>query len=257
MKSKLPKISVITPSHNQGEFIEQTIKSVINQNYPNFEYIIIDGGSTDKTLDIIKKYKKHITYFESKPDKGQTDALIKGFKKAKGEILCWLNSDDILMPNALKKVADFFIKNPKAKVVYGDSVWINKKGKFIKKKFEIPFNKFIFLYDYNYIPQPSTFFKKTLYKEVKGLNPKFNLVMDSDLWLRFSEKTKLHHIKEVLSKMRKYPEQKNQKFRKQSNIEGLKAREKYLKNQSTLSRKMKYLLAKFWRIILKIKNHCY
>src|SRR5687768_13083798 len=103
-----PKISIITPSYNQGRFIEETILSVINQNYPNLEYIIIDGGSTDNTVEIIRKYEQHLAYWVSEKDGGQSEAINKGFKKATGDIVCWINSDDFFMPGALSKVADCF-----------------------------------------------------------------------------------------------------------------------------------------------------
>ena len=114
-----PRISIVTPSFNQGKYIEQTIQSVLSQNYPNLEYIIIDGGSTDGTVEIIKKYEQQLTYWISEPDKGQTDAINKGFAKCTGEIFNWINSDDYYSPNSLHIVAEVFSENPTAKVVCG------------------------------------------------------------------------------------------------------------------------------------------
>src|SRR4051794_29425295 len=108
-----PKISVITPSFNQAPFLEETILSIINQDYPNLEYIVIDGGSTDKSVDIIRKYEEKITFWVSEKDNGQSEAINKGFEKATGDIVCWINSDDILLPHALIKVANFFYTNSK------------------------------------------------------------------------------------------------------------------------------------------------
>jgi len=128
MKEKLPKISIITPSFNQGQFIEETIQSVLNQKYPNLEYIVIDGGSTDNTLDILKKYEGKLKWISEK-DKGQSDGINKGFKMATGDIIAWLNSDDYYLPGALHEVARFFIKNPEAQWVTGD--YMEKKFKSI------------------------------------------------------------------------------------------------------------------------------
>lgn len=211
-----PKISVITPSYNQGKYIEDTIKSVINQDYPNLEYIIIDGGSTDETIEIIKKYEHKIHYWCSEKDNGQTDALIKGFNLATGDIYCWLNSDDIFEPNTLKTVAQFFIDNPEAEFVYGNAVWIDENSRVLYERKEMPFVKWVWLYTYNYIPQPSTFWKSSLYRKVGGLDPKFTLSMDGDLFARFSNYTHLNHIPVTLSRFRYYKEQRNQKFREKS-----------------------------------------
>ena len=121
-----PKISVITPSFNQAEFIEQTIQSVIYQGYPNIEYIILDAVSTDHTIDIIKKYQKYITYWHSKPDKGQAAAINTGFAMATGDILCWLNSDDYYLPGTLHKIAQYFIDNDNPKIVFGNCLQFNE-----------------------------------------------------------------------------------------------------------------------------------
>jgi len=120
-----PKISVVTPSFNQGRYIEATIKSVVEQGYPNLEYLIMDGGSTDGTVEIIEKYSDQLTYWVSEPDEGQTDALIKGFDRASGDILCWLCSDDLFEARTLQEVAETFVEHPDWEVVYGDSFWID------------------------------------------------------------------------------------------------------------------------------------
>src|SRR5215211_6231675 len=161
-----PKISVVTPSFNQGRYIEATIKSVVEQGYPNLEYLIMDGGSTDGTVEIIEKYSDQLTYWVSEPDEGQTDALIKGFNLASGDILCWLCSDDLFEARTLQEVAEIFVKHPDWEVVYGDSFWIDADGRPIRFKREIPYYRFIWMYDHNYLPQPSTFWRRGIYEKV-------------------------------------------------------------------------------------------
>ena len=158
-----PKISVVTPSFNQGRYIEATIKSVLDQGYPNLEYIIMDGGSTDGTVEIIERYSDRLAYWVSEEDEGQTDALIKGFDRASGDILCWLCSDDLFEASTLQEVAETFVRNPDWDVVYGDSFWIDAVGRPIRFKREIPYYRFIWMYDHNYLPQPSTFWRRGIY----------------------------------------------------------------------------------------------
>jgi len=249
---KYPKISIVTPSYNQGEFIEETILSVINQNYPNLEYIIIDGGSTDSTVEIIKKYEKHITYWVSEKDNGQTDAINKGFKKATGEIYGWLNSDDLLEKGALFKVAEFFNENPEAQVVYGNFRYIDKEGNIVKNVRETGFHKFLWVYGYNYIPQPSTFWRSELFHRVGGLDETYQCAMDAHLWMRFMQQTKIYHINSFLSRFRDYPDRKNIRLREISDKEDHKIREILLNRHiSKFEFLIKHIIAKFARACLK------
>jgi glycosyltransferase involved in cell wall biosynthesis len=214
-----PKITIVTPSFNHADYLESTIKSIHNQGYPNLEHIIIDGGSTDGSVEIIKKYEEKLTYWVSEPDHGQTDALIKGFSHSSGDILAWLNSDDLYLDNALFTVAKYFINNPKSEFVFGNCYWIDKKGNYFYERKEIPFIKWIWLYAYNYIPQPSSFWKKNLYEKVGGLDPKFLISMDGDLFARFSNVAEIYHINQTLACFRYYEVQRNRKFRKESLLE--------------------------------------
>ena len=132
-----PKISIVTPSYNQAEFLERTILSVLNQNYPNLEYIIIDGGSTDSSAEIIKKYERYLTYWVSEPDDGQADAINKGFAKATGDILAWLNSDDLYLPGALLKVKESF-QNAGIAFLYGHSILVDKEDRVIRILYTLP-----------------------------------------------------------------------------------------------------------------------
>ncbi|MBW4537598.1 MAG: glycosyltransferase [Myxacorys chilensis ATA2-1-KO14] len=253
----LPKISIVTPSYNQGNYLERTILSILNQSYPNLEYIIIDGGSTDNSIDIIRRHEKQLAYWISEPDCGQSDALIKGFKDATGDIFCWLCSDDLLMPGTLHSVANFFHHMTDAQFVYGDTFWIDDHDAIIQRRKETGFSRFICLYEHNFIPQPSAFWKRGLYEEVGGLNPNLNMTMDFDLWIRFSEITKVHHVRQYWSCMRLYPEQKTQRLKETAITEGCLIRQRYYGNEPSWSENVKRLLAKGLRWSWKFATGCY
>lgn len=253
----LPKISVVTPSFNQGRYIESTIRSVLDQGYPNLEYIIMDGGSTDNTVEILEKYSGDLAYWVSEPDDGQTDALIKGFNRATGDIMCWLCSDDLYESKTLHEVAEAFITHPGWQVVYGDSFWIDAEGRPLRFKREIGYNRFVWMYDHNYLPQPSTFWRRDIYERVNGLDPRMKLAMDGDLWARFAEHTTLHHLPRAWSRMRFYPEQKNLRLRSTSDIEDARIRERYLPAEPAWMRRAKWFPAKALRVALKLARKAY
>lgn len=213
---KQPKISIVTCSYQQGRYLDATIRSVLQQQNVDLEYIVIDGASTDNSADIIRSYQDQLHYWVSEPDHGQTDALIKGFNHATGDIQGWLCSDDLLLPGALELVAQFFMEHPDVYAVYGDSLWIDGAGRYLRPKKEMDFKRFAFLFDHNYISQPSMFWRRSLYEMVGGLDPRFNLAMDADLWERFSRHTKIAHVPVYLSCMRYYPEQKTRAMRPKS-----------------------------------------
>jgi glycosyltransferase involved in cell wall biosynthesis len=180
-----PKISIITPSYNQGQYIEETINSILNQNYPNIEYIIIDGGSTDNTIEIIDKYSKHITYWESYKDNGQSDAINKGLQKATGELINWLNSDDLLSENSLFNIANEFRRhNPDILCGYCDYFSSDplfnpfRHRTVLCKESEMTLLR-------GEINQPSMFYKASIFKELAGVNTDLNCVMDLDLFYRY------------------------------------------------------------------------
>lgn len=182
-KMELPRISIITPSYNQGSFLEETIISVLDQNYPNIEYIIIDGGSTDNSLDIIKKYEKNLHYWESKPDNGQSHAINKGFKMATGNILAWLNSDDYYLPNTLIEISKYFT-NDKAKIVFGNCWHLNHSTKEKIGSDMISKHRDFDISLYDYIIQPSSFFSREAINVSGFLNEKLNYVFDWDWYIR-------------------------------------------------------------------------
>lgn len=178
----LPKITIVTPSFNQGRFLEETIISIINQGYPNLEYIVMDGGSNDNSVDIIKKYADKLTYWESKKDKGQTHAILKGFEKSSGEILTWINSDDCLAEGALYKIAEVYTKE-KADYYVGNARIIDENG--IEKEhlqcnlFDNSFNN-----TNVFIVQPASFFTREAYTKYGPLDINLYYSMDMDFWLK-------------------------------------------------------------------------
>jgi glycosyltransferase involved in cell wall biosynthesis len=184
MATTYPKISIVTPSFNQGKFIEETILSIINQNYPNLEYII-DGGSTDETINIIKKYEKFITYWVSEKDNGQSHALNKGLAKCTGDIFNWINSDDYLELGALELVAEKFIKT-NADIVCGyTSIFDDESKKEIQKhRTQIFYNVETTLVEQR-INQPAMFYSLSIIKQLGVINSKLNFVMDLELWFRY------------------------------------------------------------------------
>lgn len=213
MNQSIPKISLVTCSYQQARFLDAAMQSVFDQAYPNLEYIVMDGGSNDGSADIIARHANKLAYWVSEPDGGQTDALVKGFKRASGDICGWLCSDDLLLEGALESVANYFKSHPEVEAMYGDSIWIDADGRPIRIKREMGFDRFVFLHDHNYIPQPSMFWRRSLYEEVGGLDTNFNLAMDSDLWDRFASRTRIAHLPHYLSCMRFYPEQKTRRLR--------------------------------------------
>jgi glycosyltransferase involved in cell wall biosynthesis len=207
-RPRAPLISMVTCSFQQGRYLERAMRSVLDQDYPRLEYIVIDGGSTDGSADVIRRHERALACWVSEPDRGQTDALMKGFARASGEIHGWLCSDDLLLPGALDTVAAYFQAHPQVMAAYGDALWIDADDRFMRTKKEMGFSRFVFLHDHNYIPQPSMFWRRSLYERVGGLDPAFDLAMDADLWERFSSSTRIAHISSYLSCMRFYPQQK-------------------------------------------------
>lgn len=248
MKPDLPKISIVTCSYQQGRYLDATLRSVLDQAYENLEYIVIDGGSRDQSAAVIQAHAAQLAYWVSEPDRGQTDALIKGFARATGEIEGWLCSDDLLLPGALRRVARFFADHPRVDAVYGDSLWIDAAGAYIRPKREMGFNRFVLLFDHNYIAQPSMFWRRSLYERVQGLDPSFNLAMDADLWERFSRHTRIAHLPAYLSCMRYYPEQKTRALRPQGRFEDQVIRARSMLGALPALRPVLHLLARARRI---------
>jgi glycosyltransferase involved in cell wall biosynthesis len=199
-----PKISIITPSYNQGEYIEETIQSVISQEYPNYEYIVIDGGSKDNTVEILTQYYDKIDFWISEADKGQSEAINKGLQKAKGEILAYLNSDDVYTKYTLEKVADYFIKNPDVDMIYGDIELIDQNSKVLNIKREIRFDKRMahFIGFGLIVPQPAAFWRKSISDKIGLFDENNHFTMDQNYWYKISKFFTIKHIPIVLSKFR-------------------------------------------------------
>ena len=184
-----PRISIITPSFNQGDFIEQTILSVLSQDYPNIEYLIMDGGSSDTTLTILKKYSGKITWI-SEADKGQTHAINKGLRLATGSIVGYLNTDDLLLPGTLKKVAEVFINDPQSVWVTGKCRIVDEENNEIRRPITIYKNALLGSHNFslllmtNYISQPATFWLREALESAGYLDENLRYVMDYEYWLR-------------------------------------------------------------------------
>lgn len=207
-----PSISVVIPSYNQARFLERTIKSVLNQRYPNLELIIVDGGSADGSVSVIEKYKSHLHWYCSEPDTGQADAINKGFSKAKGEILAWLNADDCYLPNTLARVANYMGERLDVDVVYGNRLLINENDQEIGKWVLPPHNDRILNWA-DFIPQETLFWRRNIWEKVgQHLDISFDFAMDWDLLLRFRDaNAKMTRLSYYIGQFRIHSQQKTTK----------------------------------------------
>lgn len=207
----LPKISIVTPSFNQGQFIEQTIDSVLSQNYSRLEYFIMDGGSTDNTIEIIKKYSKHLTHWVSEPDRGQSDAINKGLRLSTGEVFNWLNSDDYYEPNTLEFVGTQFLQKD-CLVLCGKSRIFNENGtEYFSTGTDIYKDNLPKTIGWARIDQPETFISKHLLDQIGLVNEELDYVMDKELWMRILFQTDLKNIytsDTILANFRLHPNSK-------------------------------------------------
>ena len=214
----LPKISIVTPSFNQGHFLEDCIDSILSQNYPNLEYIIMDGGSTDLSTCIIKKYQKYLTYWQSAPDGGHYPALNEGFKRCTGDIMAWLNSDDKYHSDALFKVAAAFLRYPAAEWLTGKATTWNRQGELeAVDEQQRCWTRDYFLHEAyttrHFLQQESTFWKRSLWRKAGGfLREDMRLASDFELWLRFSRYAQCHTLNERLGGFRRYDEQRSSRM---------------------------------------------
>jgi glycosyltransferase involved in cell wall biosynthesis len=206
-----PLVSIITPSYNQAAYLEQTIRSVLGQDYPNIQYLISDGGSTDGSVEIIHKYSDHLSWWVSEPDTGQADAINKGFAYTTGtteDIIAWLNSDDLYSPGAVASAVRAFQDHPQAGLVYGRAVSITPKGR--------PLNDLAFdqwgvddLAAFNILTQPAVFIRREAWERAGGLDASYHLLLDHHLWLRIAARYEIVGVPEVWAFARHHPAAKN------------------------------------------------
>ena len=204
MKNK-PLVSIITPSFNSEKFLEETINAVLNQTYDNIEYILVDGLSTDGSQNIIEKYYNNFNKVIIERDSGMYDAINKGLKIAKGDILCYINSDDVYPPNTIEKVVNYFLSHPDSDIVYGNLEYINEEGRHLKyynyPKFN--FKYFISLW-FSSIPQPSTFWTKKVHERIGYFDDKLKMCGDFDFFIRVGQQFSIHHTNEIIVKHRRH-----------------------------------------------------
>jgi glycosyltransferase involved in cell wall biosynthesis len=212
--SEHPLVSIVIPSYNQAAFLERTIKSALDQDYPYLEHILVDGGSTDNSIEIIKKYGDQLAWWVSEKDNGQGDAINKGMGHAKGEIVAWLNSDDCYLPAAVSAAVEAFEANPDAVMVYGDMLAIDEN--------EIVTNTFRYspltLEDFlcfQIIGQPAVFMRHEAFKKVNGLDLNFHCLLDHHLWIRLAAHGKMVHVPQIWSAARYHTEAKNRAWASQ------------------------------------------
>lgn len=197
---QLPTISIVMPSLNSEKYIDEAIESVLNQNYPRLEFIVIDGGSTDNTIDIIRKYEKQLAYWISEKDNGHGHALNKGFIRSTGDIMAWLNSDDKYAPNAFFTVAKVFSQFPDVNWLVGKNSWWNKAGQQTAQKHVFKNIYDFLLGNYRWIQQESVFWRRTLWEKAGSyINEDYSFMVDGELWTRFFLENDLWHLDAVLS----------------------------------------------------------
>ena len=205
---KQPLVSIVTPSFNQAAFLEQTMLSVLEQDYPRVEYIVVDGMSTDGSIDIVKKYAAKLAHWESKKDKGQADAINKGMARAKGDIIAWLNSDDYYLPQAITRAVEAFRKNPNASIVYANMLAVNEQGQVTNT---LTYRQLTLedLLCFQIIGQPAVFMRREAFEKAGGLDTTFHFMLDHNLWIKIAMRGQLVYVPQIWSAARYHPDAKN------------------------------------------------
>lgn len=231
-----PRISIVTPSYNQGQFIEETIRSVLLQGYPDMEYIIIDGASDDGAVETIKKYERWLAYWVSEKDNGQSAAINAGFRKASGDVFAWLNSDDVFFPEAMATVGQWFSGITQPSVLVGSGDIIGADGEFLREILVPPLDTETIVGGEKWFLQQSCFWSNACWQEIGGLDEELELLMDLDLWVRFSKQFALVPCDKKLGMLRWYGGAKTVKYRTRSIAERVLLDFRYGGTSSGLSR---------------------
>jgi glycosyltransferase involved in cell wall biosynthesis len=254
-------MSIVVCSFQQAPYLRQALRSLVEQRdatRDELEILVIDGGSKDGSVEIIREFEPYLAYWTNEPDRGQTHALKKGFARSTGDIQGWLCSDDLLEPHTVRQAIDFFDRHRTTRFCYANAWFIDPQDQVILARKEIPFSWFIWRYDHNYIPQPSAFWHSAMYEEVGGLDERFDLAMDADLFAKFAELTRPIHVPAFWSRMRCYPEQKTQRMRARC-IKELReiSRRHGALVENPATRLAGYVAAKGWRWSWKLATGCY
>jgi glycosyltransferase involved in cell wall biosynthesis len=199
----LPAISIVTPSYQHGRFLEWTMRSVLRQGYPKLEYVVMDGGSTDETAAILQRYESQLAHVESAPDRGQADAVARGFLHTHGEIMGYLNSDDVLAPGALEFVGRYFSENPQVDAIYSHRVFIDCAN-IVEGYWILPEHRDWMMRRWDYIPQETCFWRRRIYEDVGGINASFQFALDYDLFVRFMTVGRMERVNRFLGAFRRH-----------------------------------------------------
>ena len=263
------KISIVTPSFNQVKFLGQTIESVLSQDYPDVEYLVIDGGSIDGSKQLLQRYQSKLAYCCSERDGGQADAIFKGFERSSGTIMGWINSDDLLLPGALKAVADFFKNNPEVEVVSGGAYCIDSDGVPLGRGFGAytlgvaATHGRLRYYHLDGVFQPATFWRRSAYDAVGGLDRSLKFILDRDLFVRLAERKRFARLSKMLACFRIHDDSKSVNIQHVREIESEAFRERYGANRyGSLARRLLFyryrvpsLMRKLWLRILLESRH--
>jgi len=220
-----PLVTVVTPSYNMREFLEHTIQSVLSQDYPNIDYIVMDGGSSDGTVELLEKYSGRLRYW-SGPDRGAAAAINEGFRRSSGEICGWLSADDTYLPGAVSKAVERLVVSNDIDVVYGDGDWVDRAGRFIGKYPTLDYNADRFGKEC-FICQPATFFRRAAFDRAGGLDPALRSAFDYDLWVRLSRQARFERVPVTLATSRMHDTNKSLQHRSQMFKESISILQRY------------------------------